>query len=119
MNDKHQRKRYRLLLCLALCGLAMGSSGTARGASVTTIDAPGAGTGIEQGTIGSSINDLGAITGNYADVSNVSHGFLRASDGTFTTFDAPGAVQVAARARGPAASIPQGQSREATSMRAM
>src|SRR5215467_1555115 len=57
----------------------------------TTIDAPGAGTGVEQGTIASSINNLGAITGNYADASNVNHGFLRASDGTFSTFDAPGA----------------------------
>ena len=53
----------------------------------TKIDAPGAGTGVEQGTIASSINNLGAITGNYTDGSNISHGFLRAPDGTFTTFD--------------------------------
>ena len=38
------------------------------------------------------INPAGAITGFYFDASFVVHGFLRARDGTFTTFDAPGAV---------------------------
>ena len=33
----------------------------------------------------------GVIEGYYADVDFVYHGFLRAPDGTFTTFDAPGA----------------------------
>src|SRR6516164_8883045 len=37
------------------------------------------------------INPAGAITGAYADASNVNHGFLRAPDGSITTFDAPGA----------------------------
>jgi hypothetical protein len=27
------------------------------------------------------------VSGNYVDSNNVNHGFLRASDGTFTTFD--------------------------------
>jgi len=96
MKNTHERKNCRLLMpalavCLALCGLALGPSGTAWGATITPFDAPGAGTGAQQGTIASSINDVGAITGNYADASNVNHGFLRAADGTFTTFDAPGA----------------------------
>ena len=69
---------------LMLCLLLQVSSFAA---TFTTIDAPGAGTGVEQGTIASSINNVGAITGNYADASNISHGFLRAPDGTFTTFD--------------------------------
>src|SRR5207249_12043628 len=38
-----------------------------------------------------SINQTGAITGSYNDARGVSHGFLRAPDGAFTTFDAPGA----------------------------
>src|SRR5205823_1590675 len=61
----------------------------------TTFDAPGAGTGDGQGTFapifGFNINPQGTITGNYIDASNVSHGFVRAPNGTLTTFDAPGA----------------------------
>src|SRR5439155_14500922 len=61
----------------------------------TTFDAPGAGTGDGQGTFapvfGFNINSQGTITGNYIDASNVSHGFVRAPNGTLTTFDAPGA----------------------------
>ena len=36
-------------------------------------------------------NAAGAITGNTGDSNDVFHGYLRASDGTFTIFDAPGA----------------------------
>src|SRR5215471_8904157 len=35
------------------------------------------------------ISPLGEITGSYSDVNDVFHGFLRAPNGTFTTFDAP------------------------------
>jgi hypothetical protein len=51
-----------------------------------TFDAPGA----INGTEADSINPAGAIAGTYADASNMSHGFLRAPNGTFTTFDPPG-----------------------------
>lgn len=37
-----------------------------------------------------NINTAGAITGYFADASNLYHGFLRATSGTITTFDAPG-----------------------------
>src|SRR4029077_2279236 len=37
-----------------------------------------------------SINPAGAITGRSRDASSVHHGYLRAPNGTFTTFDAPG-----------------------------
>jgi hypothetical protein len=37
------------------------------------------------------LNDWGAITGIYLDANNVYHGFLRSPEGTFTTFEAPGA----------------------------
>ena len=60
-----------------------------------TFDAPGAGTGSYQGTgcPGCSLgfNQFGAIVGIYIDANSVQHGFLRSPDGTFTTFDAPGA----------------------------
>src|SRR5260370_35250293 len=53
----------------------------ARGASELSI----------QGPSPASINPAGAITGYYVDVNFVGHGFLRATNGTLTTFDAPGA----------------------------
>ena len=83
--------RRSLALCLAFCGLGLGLSSTARAATFTTFDAPGAGTGNAQGTFAVSINPAGAITGYYLDVNGVFHGFLRAPNGSVTTFDAPGA----------------------------
>jgi hypothetical protein len=56
----------------------------------TTFDVPGA----VNGTSPSSINPAGAITGTYYDVNFVGHGFLRARNGTFATFDAPGAALI-------------------------
>jgi len=56
-----------------------------------TFDAPGAGTGNGQGTYVSSTDGLtpaGVLTGYYADSSGVNHGYLRASDGDITEFDA-------------------------------
>ena len=64
----------------------------ARDGTITTIDVPGAGTGSGQGTFTAStggLNPAGAIVGGYLDASNVNHGFVRAPDGTFTTFDVP------------------------------
>jgi len=68
--------------------------------TLTTFDVPGAGTGAFQGTFffgeslfgGSNggINPAGAITGSYVDTSSLLHGFLRAPDGTSTTFDVAG-----------------------------
>jgi len=65
---------------------------------LTAVDVPGAGTGTCQGTnagcgpIGyGGINPEGTVTGEYADASNVYHGFLRTPDGKFVTFSAPGA----------------------------
>ena len=64
--------------------------------TITTIDAPGAITApvpgpIAFGTFAFNINPAGAIAGEYEDNNIVNHGFLRAPDGTITTFDAPGA----------------------------
>ena len=59
--------------------------------TITTFDAPGAGTNTAQGTAPSAINASGTITGTYADSSGVEHGFVRDASGTITSFDAPGA----------------------------
>jgi hypothetical protein len=58
----------------------------ARSQTFTTIDPPGS-----LGTSAVSINPAGEIVGNYFDASFVTHGFLRTTDGTITSFDAPGA----------------------------
>jgi predicted membrane protein len=69
---------------------------------ITTFDVPGAATVggicttgtvwlVMQGTAAGNINAAGTITGIYTDPSGVGHVFLRDPDGTFTTFDAPGA----------------------------
>jgi uncharacterized membrane protein len=58
----------------------------------TTLDAPGADTTPDNfnGTLPSAINDAGAITGVYYDVSGGAHGFLRSPRGAYTTFDVTG-----------------------------
>lgn len=57
---------------------------------ITSYDAPGAGTGIGQGTTGYGINKKGEIAGYYSDDLGY-HGFVRSPNGKITTFDAPGA----------------------------
>lgn len=64
---------------------------------MSTFDVPGAstatggGTLLGWGTIAQNINDLGEVVGQFTDGNDVFHIFLRAPDGHFTTFDAPGA----------------------------
>ena len=63
--------------------------------TLTTFDVPGAGTGSYQGSgcpgCARGLNLWGAVAGTYIDANSVQHGFLRSPDGSFTTFDAPGA----------------------------
>ena len=59
----------------------------------TLFDAPGAGTGTGQGTYPLQINNTGGCSGIYFDSSFNSHGFIRDSGGTVTTFDPVGATQ--------------------------
>jgi hypothetical protein len=56
-----------------------------------SFDVPGAGPdGFSgQGTYPQAINDLGEVTGYYADANSVYHGFVRAADGHITSFDVP------------------------------
>ena len=70
---------------------------------VITFDAPGAGTaaGSGFGTLATSINDGGTLTGRYIDANNVNHGFLRSPVGDkLITFDAPGAGKTAGSGQG-------------------
>jgi hypothetical protein len=63
-------------------------------AKFTNFDAPDAGTGSGQGTFVPTeygINFEGAVTGWYVDSGNVSHGYMRSTEGNITEFDAPGA----------------------------
>ena len=70
--------------------------------ALTKLDAPGAGAGLGppvmghpellsgQGTLATSVNDEGTISGYFIDAKDVRHGFLRDKLGTFLVFDAPG-----------------------------
>jgi len=60
--------------------------------TITSFDAPGAGTSSGQGTIAEDINTRGEVAGYYADSYGVLHGFLRSPIGHYTKFDAPGAA---------------------------
>jgi hypothetical protein len=57
--------------------------------TITTLDAPGAGTTAGLGTFATSINRSGEITGSYLDSNALSHGFFRDANGKVTTFDVP------------------------------
>ena len=76
--------------------------------AITTLDAPGAGTGFFQGTAASAINPAGAIAGNCTDANFVTHGFLRARDGTFTTFDPAGSTSTSAGTINPEGTVAGG-----------
>src|SRR5262249_17224525 len=76
--------RTRALVLFALLATAVQPS--AWGQTFTTFDPPGS-----LGTSPTSINPAGQITGNYPDPNSWSHAFLRDTDGTLTSFDAPGA----------------------------
>jgi hypothetical protein len=83
----------RGVLLVVLCTLGLELSANAGGTTttITTFDAPGAGTAAGQGTLPSGINPSGAITGFTRDANSARHGFLRAPNGTFTIFDDPAA----------------------------
>jgi hypothetical protein len=56
-----------------------------------TFQAPGA-----VSTFVNAINSNGDVAGGYVDTNQLSHIFLRTSDGIFTSFDVPGAIAVGA-----------------------
>jgi len=65
----------------------------ARDGTITSFDAPGADMtpGVGNGTFGVSLTPSGEIEGIVVDAQGVLHGFIRSNQGTFSTFDAPGA----------------------------
>src|SRR5215467_2962396 len=101
------RSPWALAICLTLVTLGLGLSVNAQERKTTfiTFDAPGAGTGPFQGTLGIAINPAGAITGQYLDASSLYHGFLRDPDGVLTTIDVPGARQTFPYSINPAGAI--------------
>jgi hypothetical protein len=79
-------------LCLGLLFVAgMPAWSQSSAPAFTTFNVTGAGTGVLQGTAGSSINASGEVTGIYLTAPNVAHGFVRLANGTINVFDAPGA----------------------------
>jgi hypothetical protein len=64
----------------------------------SVIDVPGAGPDgySGQGTFPQGINDLGEVSGTYADVNSIYHGFVRTASGSITTFDVPTTCTTAA-----------------------
>jgi hypothetical protein len=75
--------------------------------TVTTFDPPGATCSLSTQNIcsgASPITPAGVILGTYADA-NRFHGFLRATDGTFTTFDPPDSIETFASTINPAGAI--------------
>src|SRR5262245_22362251 len=79
--------KLRVPIFLISVVLAFGLAPVAKSQTYTTFDPPGS-----QGTSPVSINPAGQITGNYVDANFATHGFVRATDGTITSFDAPGAA---------------------------
>ena len=77
---------------LITSGVVLSANANERKTAIITFDAPGAGTGGPfQGTLVAGITPAGVITGGFLDANEVEHTYLRFPDGTFTTFDAPGA----------------------------
>jgi len=97
MTPLHARKSigrlpWALALCLTLAmqGLGLSANAQERNTTITTFDAPGAGTGPFQGTAGYAINSAGEIAGQYIDPSDVYHG-CACSQRCHHGVDAPGA----------------------------
>lgn len=76
---------------------------SAQSQTYITFDPPGS-----QGTVPTSINPAGAITGYSRDLNNVAHGFLRSADGVITPFDAPAAGNDLFQGTTPSVITPQG-----------
>ena len=91
MKSFYLSKRKLQLLPAAIILIALAITTPICAQTITTIDAPGAGTGPGHGTNTLDINAAGTIIGFMRDANNVRHGFSRSRDGVFTVFDAPGA----------------------------
>lgn len=81
-----------IALSLLAAGLAMPALSQPGKPTIIEFDVPGAATGAYQGTQPWMINALGMVVGVYTLPSGGANGFVRAPDGTFTTFAVPGAA---------------------------
>jgi len=89
-------RTWAVMASLALLGassIPICFAAHAPGSRIITFDVPGADLtpGDYNGTYVQGINDWGVITGYYEDANFVVHGFLRSTEGKYTSFDAPGA----------------------------
>src|SRR5215472_13194101 len=84
--------RFCAASLLTLCTVDVAPA-CAQQINIITFDAPGADTnpGDFNGTYPGGINFWGVIVGSYQDTNSTYHGFVRSPEGTFTTFEAPGA----------------------------
>src|SRR2546429_9209413 len=90
MTTLYLRKSIGLLaLVVCLATLGLGLSATARQPTFTTFDAPGAGTGADQGTIPFDITPTGEITGFTRDAAYAHHGSDRARTAAIAVSTAP------------------------------
>jgi hypothetical protein len=87
------KSRALKLLTIVVFAALHVSAAFAQNPNITSFDAPGAdlNPGDYNGTYPGGINVWGAITGSYQDTNSTFHGFVRSPEGTFTTFEAPGA----------------------------
>jgi len=77
-----EMRNTTLVLFVAIACIGYGLPANAKG-RFTTFDPPGSVL-----TVARSISE-GAIAGNYQDANSTTHGFLRRTDGTITSFDPP------------------------------
>jgi uncharacterized membrane protein len=87
-----------VLSLLVSAGCGGGGTGTNGGGpppppqpTFTTIDVAGAGTGSEQGTFATFVNESDDVVGYIIDPNNLFHGFVQTAAPAITTIDAPGA----------------------------
>src|SRR5436190_24354101 len=88
MNQFYFANTKLLLVPAAIILIALAISTTAA-QTITTFDAPGAGTGPRQGTYATNIAQSGPIIGFSRDANDVRHGLVGSQDGSFSIFDAP------------------------------
>jgi hypothetical protein len=91
MKPFYFAKRRLQLVPAAIILIALAISIPLSAQTITTFDAPGAGTGAFQGTFPFSVDPSGTIIGRTRDAGDVRHGFIRSRQGSYTIFDAPGA----------------------------
>src|SRR5882757_6126015 len=102
MKPFYFAKRKLQLVPAAIILIALAISIPLSAQTITTFDAPGAGTGARQGTYATildpsgagtapgqgtraySVNPSGAITGYFTDSANVAHGYVRSNQGVIT-----------------------------------